>query len=100
VHQDKLALRLSHVLSLMVTRFYFAPPTPITIAEYFLPKPSYDVAQDLTPVALIGRNPAVIVVPSSVPAQNLAEFFALAKKDPSKVFLWIAWFRTCIPLNN
>jgi len=64
----------------------FAPPTPITIAEYFLPKPSYDIAQDLTPVALIGRNPAVIVVPSSVPAQNLTEFFALAKKDPSKYF--------------
>ena len=37
-------------------------------------------------MALIGRNPAVIVVPSSVPAQNLAEFFALAKKDPAKYF--------------
>jgi tripartite-type tricarboxylate transporter receptor subunit TctC len=64
----------------------FSPPTPITIAEYFLPKPSYDATQDLAPVALIGRNPAVIVVPSSLPAQNLSEFFALAKKDPSKYF--------------
>jgi tripartite-type tricarboxylate transporter receptor subunit TctC len=64
----------------------FAPPTPITIAEYFSPKPNYDAVQDLTTIALIGRNPAVIVVPASVPANNLSEFFALAKKDPNKYF--------------
>ena len=64
----------------------FAPPTPITIAELFLPKPSYDVDRDLTPVALVGRNPAVIVVPASVPAKTLAEFFALAKKNPGQYF--------------
>ncbi len=64
----------------------FAPPTPITIAEHFLPKPGYDANQDLTTVALLGRNPAVIVVPASVPAQNLPEFIALAKKEPQKYF--------------
>jgi tripartite-type tricarboxylate transporter receptor subunit TctC len=64
----------------------FAPPTPITIAEFFSPKPSYDASQDLTPAALMGRNPAVIVVPASVPVHTLAEFFALAKKEPGKYF--------------
>ncbi len=64
----------------------FAPPTPITIAEFFTPKPSYEATQDLSSVALLGRNPAVIVVPSTVPAQNLTEFFALARKDPTKYF--------------
>jgi tripartite-type tricarboxylate transporter receptor subunit TctC len=64
----------------------FAPPTPITIAENFSPKPSYDASQDLTPVALIGRNPAVIVVPASLPVQNLTEFLAMARKEPGKYF--------------
>lgn len=64
----------------------FAPPTPITIADFFSPKPSYDATQDLTPAALIGRNPAVIVVPAALPVNTLAEFFALAKKEPGKYF--------------
>lgn len=64
----------------------FAPPTPITIAELFVPKPPYDVDADLAPLALIGRNPAVIVVPSSFAAHSLPEFFAWAKKEPGKYF--------------
>lgn len=64
----------------------FAPPTPITIAELFVPKPPYDVDADLAPLALIGRNPAVIVVPSSLAAHSLPEFFAWAKKEPGKYF--------------
>jgi len=64
----------------------FSPPTPITIAEFFSPKPAYDAATDLAPAALIGRNPAIIVLNSQVKANTLQEFFALAKKDPDKYF--------------
>ena len=39
----------------------FAPPTPITIAQQFDPKPAYDPTKDLVPASLMGRNPAVIV---------------------------------------
>ncbi len=64
----------------------FAPPTPITIAPHFEPKPAYDPTRDLLPASLMGRNPAVIVVNAKVPATNLSEFFALVKKNPDKYF--------------
>jgi len=64
----------------------FSPPTPITIAEHFDPKPPYDSNRDLIPAALLGRNPAVIVINANVKANTMAEFIALAKKEPSKIF--------------
>lgn len=64
----------------------FSPPTPITIAEHFTPRPSYDITRDLTPVALIGRNPAVIVCPAQIPARTLPELFALARAEPDRFF--------------
>jgi tripartite-type tricarboxylate transporter receptor subunit TctC len=64
----------------------FSPPTPITIAEHFDPKPPYDANRDLIPAALLGRNPAVIVINANVKANTLPEFIALAKKDPNKIF--------------
>ena len=64
----------------------FSPPTPITIAEQFDPKPPYDANRDLIPAALLGRNPAVIVINGNVKANTLGEFIALAKKEPNKIF--------------
>ncbi len=64
----------------------FSPPTPITIAEHFEPKPPYDANRDLIPAALLGRNPAVIVINGNVKANTLGEFIALAKKEPNKIF--------------
>jgi len=64
----------------------FAPPTPITIAEHFTPKPAYDAQRDLTTAGLLGRNPAIIVAPATLPVNNLREFIALAKKEPGKFF--------------
>lgn len=45
-------------------------------------KPPYDVQRDLVPVALLVTFPGVLVVNPGVPAQNLAEFIALAKSKP------------------
>jgi len=64
----------------------FSPPTPITIAENFDPKPPYDARRDLATIALVGRNPALIVIHSQVKASSLREFIALAKAEPGKLF--------------
>jgi tripartite-type tricarboxylate transporter receptor subunit TctC len=64
----------------------FAPPSPISIAENFEPRPPYDAFRDLVPLGLIGRNPALIVINSNVKAASLREFIALAKAEPRKFF--------------
>lgn len=64
----------------------FAPPTPITIVENFMPKLAYDVERDLIAVALVGRNPGLLVINGKVNAKDLREFIALAKASPRKFF--------------
>jgi tripartite-type tricarboxylate transporter receptor subunit TctC len=64
----------------------FSPPTPITIAENFEPRPAYDARRDLATAGLIGRNPALIVIHSAVKAGTLREFVALARAQPKKMF--------------
>ena len=64
----------------------FAPPSPITIAENFEPRPPYDAFRDLVPLGLIGRNPALLVINSNVKAGSLREFIELAKAEPRKLF--------------
>jgi tripartite-type tricarboxylate transporter receptor subunit TctC len=64
----------------------FAPPTPITIAEHFDPKPPYDARNDLATAGMIGRNPGLIVINASIPANTVGEFIALAKANPKKYF--------------
>ena len=45
----------------------------------------YDVNRDFTAVSLLAKVPNIFVVHSSVPAKNLREFVALAKKEPGKL---------------
>ena len=65
----------------------FSAPTPITIADNFEPKPPYNAQRDFVTAGLIGRNPALIVINSTVKANTLREFIALAKAEPKKYFL-------------
>jgi tripartite-type tricarboxylate transporter receptor subunit TctC len=60
--------------------------TPITIAENFDPKPPYDARRDLVGVAVVARNPRLIVTHPDVKANTLTEFVALAKQQPGKLF--------------
>jgi len=60
--------------------------TPITIAGNFEPKPPYDPRTELVGVAVVARNPRLIVIPPDVKANTLAEFVALAKQQPGKFF--------------
>ncbi len=47
-------------------------------------KLAYDPIKDFEPVILINKTPNVCVIDPSIPANNLAEFVALAKKEPGK----------------
>ena len=45
----------------------------------------YDSERDLTPIAIMGKNPLLFVVNTKVPAKTLGEFIALAKASPGKL---------------
>ena len=64
----------------------YTSAAPITMADNFEPKPAYDPRRDLVGVAALIRNPGLIVVHPSVKAGTLAEFVALAKSQPDKLF--------------
>jgi tripartite-type tricarboxylate transporter receptor subunit TctC len=48
-------------------------------------KPSYDPVKDFVPVANIGTQNYVLMIGAGVPARNVAEFVAYAKKNPGKL---------------
>ena len=48
-------------------------------------KVSYDPIKDFAPITLAAKAPNVLIVNPSVPAKTLAEFIALAKKQPGKL---------------
>lgn len=48
-------------------------------------KPHYDPVKDFTPVANIGTQSYVLMISSAVPARNVAEFIAYAKKRPGEL---------------
>ena len=54
------------------------------INQALYPKLSYDVVRDFAPITLVASAPNVFVVNPSVPARTVAEFIALAKKEPGK----------------
>ena len=46
---------------------------------------SYDPVRDFTPIALVGNYGLLTVINTTVPARNVAEFIAYAKKNPGKL---------------
>jgi tripartite-type tricarboxylate transporter receptor subunit TctC len=44
----------------------------------------YDPVKDFAPVTLLGKGGQIMIVNPGVPAKSVAEFIALAKKDPGK----------------
>lgn len=48
-------------------------------------KMPYDIDKDLIPVSLATKTPNFITVHPSVPAKNMQELIALAKKEPNKI---------------
>jgi tripartite-type tricarboxylate transporter receptor subunit TctC len=70
---DGYTLIIGHVGSLAMNPFMYS-------------KLPYDVDRDFAPVSLLAIVPAIFVVHESVPAKNLREFVALAKKEPGKMY--------------
>jgi tripartite-type tricarboxylate transporter receptor subunit TctC len=50
-----------------------------------LMKAPYDAMKDFQPIAMIGVSTALLCVPPSVPANNLAEFVAYSRANPGKL---------------
>jgi tripartite-type tricarboxylate transporter receptor subunit TctC len=58
----------------------------LAVNPYMFSKLPYDVERDFAPVSLLAIVPAIFVVHESVPAKDLREFVALAKKSPGKLY--------------
>nr|WP_279343677.1 tripartite tricarboxylate transporter substrate binding protein [Variovorax terrae] len=52
------------------------------VVNPMLYKLSFDSEKDLTPVALVGTSPLIVVVPKDSPANSLKELVAMAKSKP------------------
>ncbi|MBO1114121.1 tripartite tricarboxylate transporter substrate binding protein [Bordetella petrii] len=57
-----------------------SPATAVNVSLY--KRLPFDPARDLRPVTLIGKVPSVMIVNKDLPAKNLKDFVALAKKRP------------------
>ena len=64
----------------------FAVASPLNVAPLVAPSAvRYDTFKDFTPIATIGVSPFVLIGKGSLPAANMAELIALAKKEPGKL---------------
>lgn len=54
-----------------------------SVAPALYPKLPYDVVKDFTPIALVATTPLLLTVNPNVPAKNVKEFVALAKRKPN-----------------
>jgi tripartite-type tricarboxylate transporter receptor subunit TctC len=70
--EDQHTLVLGHIGTLAVNPFIFA-------------KLPYDPQKDFKPVSLLAKVPSLYLVHPDVPAKNLQEFVALAKKKPGQL---------------
>ena len=57
----------------------------LAMNPYMFEKLPYDANNDFRPVSLFAKVPTIFVVHESVPAKNLREFVALARKEPGKL---------------
>ena len=58
----------------------------LAVNPYMYSKLPYDVDKDFAAVSLLATVPAIFVVHADVPAKDLREFVALAKKEPGKLY--------------
>jgi tripartite-type tricarboxylate transporter receptor subunit TctC len=58
----------------------------LAVNPYMYSKLPYDVDKDFAAVSLLAVVPAIYVVHADVPARDLREFVALAKKEPGKLY--------------
>jgi tripartite-type tricarboxylate transporter receptor subunit TctC len=61
-------------------------PSGSVVQPWLMKDMPFDVRKDFQALSLMYAGPLMLVVPPQMPAQNLAEFVAYAKANPSKVF--------------
>ena len=64
---------------------FFGSTSPLAINPVYFDKVGYDTLRDFTPISLTAKQPLIIVAHPSLPARNLAEVVALAKRRPGKL---------------
>lgn len=57
----------------------------LTISAHAVPKPQFDVTQDLEAVGMVASLPLMLVVSTAVPANSLRELTDYAKANPGKL---------------
>lgn len=57
----------------------------LAVNPYIFDKLPYDPQKDFKPVSLLAKVPSLYVVHPDVPAKNIKEFIAYAKKNPAKL---------------
>jgi tripartite-type tricarboxylate transporter receptor subunit TctC len=64
----------------------FTAPGPLVVNQTLFTKGlPFDPARDFAPIALFATAPIVLMVHPSVPANNVQELIALARKEPGKI---------------
>jgi tripartite-type tricarboxylate transporter receptor subunit TctC len=58
---------------------------PLTVSPSLYSKLNYDAVRDFAPVSLVAAIQNIMVVHNSVPAKNVKEFIALARRHPGKL---------------
>lgn len=58
----------------------------LAVNPYMYSRLPFDTDKDFAPVSLLAIVPSIFVVHESVPAKDLREFVALAKKEPGKMY--------------
>ena len=58
---------------------------PLTVSPSLYAKLNYDAVRDFAPVSLVAAIQNIMVVHNSVPAKNVKEFIALARRNPGKL---------------
>ncbi|HSQ06049.1 MAG TPA: tripartite tricarboxylate transporter substrate-binding protein, partial [Burkholderiales bacterium] len=61
-----------------------------TIVPFIYRKVPYDVYKDFTPITLVGDQPLLLAVNSTVPARSVQELIALAKAKPGSLNVALA----------
>ena len=63
----------------------FTAPGPLTVNQTLYGRLPFDPAKDFAPVALFATAPIVLIVNPGLPAYNVQELIALARKQPGKI---------------
>jgi tripartite-type tricarboxylate transporter receptor subunit TctC len=64
----------------------FTAPGPLAVNQTLYAKGlPFDPARDFAPIALFATSPIILIAHPSVPATNIQELIALARKEPGKI---------------